>query len=743
MQRRQRTVEKKTVAVIVLILLAVSILMLCSGMEVHASELLDNTINERNEYSKYGLENYQLDFYVDNSWAWLPWNWGEGIGNSVMYGVYMLTNFMWILSNYISQATGYVVQEAFRLDFITDMSDAIGTNIQTLTGVSPAGFSTEGFYPGLLFIFIFIIGLYVAYVGVLKRETSKAVSALVHFFVVFLVSTIFIAYAPTYIGKINEFSTDVSNGALRAGTSMTLPDAEQVDRDSTDLLRDSLFMIQVKQPWMILQYGTTDIEESRSEGLLKKSPDGINVSGEEGDNTSREDVVKKEIEEFENTYMTTPKVATRLGMVFFIFIFNLIISIFVFLLSGMMILSQVLFIVYAMYLPISLLLSMLPTYSGLAKRAVEKFFNTIMHRAGIILIVTVAFSISTMFYSLTDGYPFLMIAFLQIVTFAGIFMKMNDIMSLFGLQGNDAEQVGRRLLMRPRMAARRMQRRVMRGTRQALRTGAAGAVGGFVGARVASGKNAGGGTTNKRSGGNSRRGENGQSVKNTADQNPKTTKHNQKSSLGQRAGKKVGELVDMPNKIKSSIRSAGEKVKTMPTNARYSAYAGKKRLRKNLEDFKESATSVRAENQDNRAERRETRRREVDGKRNALKRHQTVREGAKRHKKTDAGWQVNADTVRRNARRVVERSTRGKNDNRVVNAREAEPKTNREKGGREHNERAETVRQGETRQKTGSGKRERGTADKAAGRGEKRKRSPESNNSRRRSLGRSSKGRTV
>ena len=36
--------------------------------------LVDDTVNADNLYSKYPLSNYQLDFYVDNSWSGLPCN---------------------------------------------------------------------------------------------------------------------------------------------------------------------------------------------------------------------------------------------------------------------------------------------------------------------------------------------------------------------------------------------------------------------------------------------------------------------------------------------------------------------------------------------------------------------------------------------------------------------------------------------------------------------------------------------
>lgn len=461
-----------TLAVILGVLVFLSI----TGTVAHAAGLVDNTVSDANAYSKYPLENYQLDFYVDSGWDWLPWNWLDGIGKSIQYGLYAITNFVWTVSLYISNATGYVVQEAYKLDFISDTANAIGKNIQTLAGVTQSGFSSEGFYVGFLLILILVMGIYVAYTGLIKRETTKAVHAVINFLVVFILSASFIAYAPNYISKINDFSADISSSALSLGTKIVLPDSNSKGKDSVDLIRDSLFSIQVKQPWLLLQYGESDIETlgtDRVESLLSASPD----------TDDREDVVVGEIEDRDNANLSVTKTMSRLGTVVFLFIFNIGISIFVFLLTGMMIFSQVLFIIYAMFLPISFILSMIPTYEGMAKKALTKLFNTIMLRAGITLIITTAFSISTMFYSISSGYPFFMVAFLQIVTFAGIYMKLGDLMSMFSLQANDTQQVGRRIMRRPYMFLNRRARRL---ERKIGRTVAAGAAGGVAGAAAAS-----------------------------------------------------------------------------------------------------------------------------------------------------------------------------------------------------------------------------------------------------------------
>lgn len=573
-----------TLAVILGVLVFLSI----TGTVAHAAGLVDNTVSDANAYSKYPLENYQLDFYVDSSWDWLPWNWLNGIGKSIQYGLYAITNFVWTVSLYISNATGYVVQEAYKLDFISDTASSIGKNIQTLAGVTSSGFSSEGFYVGFLLILILVMGIYVAYTGLIKRETTKAVHAVINFLVVFILSASFIAYAPNYISKINDFSADISSSALSLGTKIVLPDSNSKGKDSVDLIRDSLFSIQVKQPWLLLQYGESDIETlgaDRVESLLSASPD----------TDDREDVVVDEIEDRDNANLSVTKTMSRLGTVVFLFIFNIGISIFVFLLTGMMIFSQVLFIIYAMFLPVSFILSMIPTYEGMAKKALTKLFNTIMLRAGITLIITTAFSISTMFYSISSGYPFFMVAFLQIVTFAGIYMKLGDLMSMFSLQANDTQQVGRRIMRRPYMFLNRRARRL---ERKIGRTVAAGAAGGVAGAAIAS---------------NSRKADTENHSRPNHD-----TQSSDTSSLGKRAGAKVGAVLDSKDRIKDKAQSVKQQVKDIPTQAQYAVHSGVSQIQENVSDFKRGIVEEKATRKQGRAEKQDKHRQTVAEKRMEL-----------------------------------------------------------------------------------------------------------------------------
>ena len=593
---------KMALFVVALSLILLSLL----GTVAHATGLVDDTINAENLYSKYPLSNYQLDFYVDNSWSWLPWNWLDGIGKSVQYGLYCITNFVWTISLYLSNATGYVVQETYKLDFINDMADSIGKSIQTLAGVTQNGFSSSGFYVGFLLLIILVVGLYVAYTGLIKRETSKALHAVINFVVVFVLSASFIAYAPDYIKKINEFSSDISTASLDLGTKIMLPNSDSEGKDSVDLIRDSLFSIQVEQPWLLLQFGNSNTEEigaDRVEALVSASP-------EDEDGKTREEVVKTEIEDNDNNNLTIPQVVNRLGMVFFLLFFNLGITIFVFLLTGMMLFSQILFIIFAMFLPISFLLSMIPSYESMAKQAIVRVFNTIMTRAGITLIVTVAFSISSMFYNISKDYPFFMVAFLQIVCFAGIFIKLGDLMNMFSLNAGDSQNMGRRIFRRPylfmRHRARRMEHRIARAVSAG---GISGGVAGAVAGSAVAGKRA--------------------ERKNTAS---KENRGNTTSSMGQRAGSKVGAVLDTKNKVKDKANAVKENIKDMPTQTAYAVYSTKEKAKSSVSDFKRGMVQEQQSRQSGRLERQAQHRQSIADKRIELQKAQEARQA---QRKTD------------------------------------------------------------------------------------------------------------
>lgn len=568
------------------------VLVLAGGQPVHAAGLVDDQSGGSNEYSKYPLSHYQLDYFVDTSWDWLPWNWGDGIGKSVSYGLYAITNFLWTLSVYLSNAAGYLIQQAYSLDFIKDTSDAIGKNMQLLAGVSKDGFTTDGFYPGLLLMITLVVGIYVAYTGIIKRETSKAISAIVNFVVIFITSASFIAYAPDYVSKINEFSSDISTSALNTGSKMIMGTDTATDKSGVDAIRDTLFEIQVKQPWTLLQFGDSDADnvgKDRVNTLMKTDP-----FGDKG--KTRTDVVKAEIEDNDNENLSPTMTINRLGTTTFVVLFNIAITLFVFFLTAMMLFSQILFIIYATFLPVSFLLAMLPSFNGLMKQNIMKLFNTIMTRVGVTLVITMAFSLSAMVYGLSATSPFFLVAFLQVTIFAGIWMKLGDLMGMMQLHSSDAQQ-----------GAQRFSRRGNRMLRQFVGS----AMGGAMAGRFLSrgyGKGRGMPQTPQLPAGTQRE----QTADATKPQQPKKPR-------SQRLGEKLADVSDVGNRFKDKTKRGLNQVKDAPTNVLYGLHRGKQLTKEAAETAKDSFKGRREANQQERDKQLEQRRKQMQERRLAIK----------------------------------------------------------------------------------------------------------------------------
>lgn len=623
--KRLQKPRKQILSAFLVCMLLTGLFLSAANMEVAAaSGLVDETIDAGNLYSQYRWDNYQIDFYVDTSWDWLPWNWMDRIDNKISSVFYGISDGIWLISVLLSSGTGYIVQQTYSLDFIGDMADDIGKNIQILAGMNTGSkkFNADGFYTWLLLFIVLIVGGYMAYAGLIKRKTTEAVSAAVNMLVIFLLTAAFIAYAPQYIKNINDFSADLSNGVLELGAKLVMPGNDEMGVKATDKIRNNLFAIQVYKPWLLLQFGTTDetaieseriaagVDGDRIKSILSVSP--VTNFGED-----RQTAVKTDIETYKNVNMTVTNVAGRFGTVILIGFLNLIISIFVVIMCGLVIFTQLLFIIFALYLPLNFILSMLPTYNGLLKKAVLKLFNTILMRAGLTLLITIAFSLSAMIYSMSGDYPFLMVAFLQIVVFVGTYLKMDEILSMVALgdggsnkRGRFLKSMGRYMVMRKLFG-----RRYYSGGRRAAVSRNAGAGNGTDGG---TGGNTGDGSkdTAAPSGGNdsqkapshtnnsnnkpvrepARTNENVNGTENNgASENERTTVSygSKTQSAGTKAGKRVGMVMDSGKRLKERFGMVKDNVKNTPTEIKYQAGLHRKAIDRNVKDFKESIAGER------------------------------------------------------------------------------------------------------------------------------------------------------
>ena len=246
----------------IVIFLIVVILSSIFSVPVSAAELNEKIEDNGLPYTQYDSALYYLDYHGNSNGLF---------DSSIMTNVFC--NSIWVMSNAISNFTGTVVKESYDLELVKTFAEDAGKNIQTISGISSLGIDENGLFLSSLFLIVLIVGIYIVYNGLIKHSSSKVVSAIFNFVVIFLLSVAFIGSAPNLILKAAEFSTDLNEVVLSAGSKIAFGEIESANVEETELIANNLWNIQVKQPWLILQFGTTDVSEERISNILDSELD--------------------------------------------------------------------------------------------------------------------------------------------------------------------------------------------------------------------------------------------------------------------------------------------------------------------------------------------------------------------------------------------------------------------------------------------------------------------------------------
>lgn len=414
-------------AAVLLGVLLLGTFVLLKGQNVSAA-WVEQTIDQQSEYSKFPLENYALDISGDGGFL-------SDVGMSIMN---FLANALFWISNMLSYFCGWVMGEAYQLDFLGSAIDSIAQNIHIIAGVDARGFRSHGLLPSLAPLLILLAGGYFVWVGVFRRKTAQAAVNLASFVMIFVLGMGVIAYAGGYMTMINNFQREFNAEVMEVSSMITLGGSEEEGTDMVDQMRDNLFLIMVRNPYLMFQYGTSDEETigtERVEELLRLEP------GSE----ERQEIVDEEVEDLENAYMGSGHLAERFGMCLVVLLVNLVIGGSVLLFAAMLIMAQVLFVLYMSFFPVALVFSMFPNSGNRLRKILGQCLNTILMRPAISLILTVVLSISMLCYRLGGASNYLWAAFLQGVTFIVAFWKTGEFLGYMQI-GN--QQQSDRTIMR-------------------------------------------------------------------------------------------------------------------------------------------------------------------------------------------------------------------------------------------------------------------------------------------------------
>ena len=428
--------SKKRLRICFFVVFAISLFVLLTGIVANAEGILPQEVVKDSKllYQKYPLLNYELDFKYYTS---------DGIGGAVGDTVeapinatlFAILSMLWFFSLGIYQIGAFLIGQAYEFDFLSQVIGKLGDSISKLLGVTKNGFAKEGFFPSLLIFTILIMGAYVLIMGIYKRKFSQAYSMVINYVLVFVMVVVFALGGETYTKQIHEVSNSVNESVLELGQNLVTSGSGKKEGTPSERVKDILFQIQVRNPWIMLQFGEPQLDEN----LVKRAKELEKVNPYK-DEDKREDLVKKEVDEEGNRYLSGDKLPERMGMALIFLLVNIGITFFVSVLAVLLILAQVLFVFFSLFLPINFIVGLLPGKSQVAYRGIISVFSYMFLQIGVSFILMITFSSSQLIFDLSSKTPLFFTMILQLVLFIGVYMNLGSIGEKLG-GGNAIRQV--------------------------------------------------------------------------------------------------------------------------------------------------------------------------------------------------------------------------------------------------------------------------------------------------------------
>lgn len=399
---------------------------------VHADTIEDHLIPRDSKtyegqvplkYNQYDNSRYQMDLYLDESQN--PFNLSGKISDSV-YAWYHdhVMNGIWMFHLVLFQFVMKVVYEAFQLDFISSIIVEISAAIQSVAGFDQGGFRANGVWPSLVILIITVVGSWAAYVGMVKRETSRAFSGLLSMILIFALSLGFFARSDKILTLFNGWSRDLQTNILNASTNIISPGSNYTQNEGIAAIHNQMFDVMVYRPYLFLQYGTGDeskIGAERIHGLLQ-----LEYGSEERNKES-----EKEVKNYGNTMMSKEGMKSRGWFIGLLFFANLVLSFMMLLMAAAIILYQVVFIALVLFAPVPLLIALVPSWQQTAFNWAMKCLHALLMKVGFALLMTIIFAISTILYKSIsmDSHGYLFVLGMQILCYMGIWLKRKELFS--------------------------------------------------------------------------------------------------------------------------------------------------------------------------------------------------------------------------------------------------------------------------------------------------------------------------
>ncbi|OJE20979.1 hypothetical protein A9490_07970 [Bacillus thuringiensis] len=383
--------------------------------------LIDDIIpknKEKLKYEEYPPSSYGIDVYTPEGGfgeSLKFWKWKDNIKEQIVATIFILISIGWSVNLAISSFVTSLVGQSMSLNIVADVGDKLGDVISKAAGFN--GSWGNGIYSELIGLMLALLACWVIWVGFVQRRQSEMLGGLLKALGILVFTLGFFANSSYIIKGLNTFSEQVNKTVL--DSTQSISGASEGYSSGVDSITDLTHTLLIKQPYTLLQFGTTDMKKIGDERIKKM----LTTT----DPDERKALLKDEVEVQKNQTLSLDATFERGALVLLLGAINLPLWIVLGLCSMAMLFYQLMFIIVALMSPVMLLMALVPAWTGTAKRFLSELFRTLLMKVAIGFLITLMFWVSSILFSATNKYGYLVVAALQVLSFLGVWLYRKTI----------------------------------------------------------------------------------------------------------------------------------------------------------------------------------------------------------------------------------------------------------------------------------------------------------------------------
>ncbi|MED3447746.1 hypothetical protein P4483_28150 [Bacillus thuringiensis] len=383
--------------------------------------LIDDIIpknKEKLKYEEYPPSSYGIDIYTPEGGfgeSLKFWKWGDKVKEQMVAVLFSLISIGWTINLGVSTFVTSMVGQSMSLNIVADVGDKLGDVISKAAGFN--GSWGNGIYSELIGLMLALLACWVIWVGFVQRRQSEMLGGLLKALGILVFTLGFFANSSYIIKGLNTFSEQVNKTVL--DSTQSINGASEGYSSGVDSITDLTHTLLIKQPYTLLQFGTTDMKKIGDE-RIKKMLTTTNAD-------ERQKLLEHEVKDENNKILVLDATFERGALVLLLFLINGPLWVVLGLCSMAMLFYQLMFIIVALMSPVMLLMALVPAWTGTAKRFLSELFRTLLMKVAIGFLITLMFWVSSILFSATDKYGYLVVAALQVLSFLGVWLYRKTI----------------------------------------------------------------------------------------------------------------------------------------------------------------------------------------------------------------------------------------------------------------------------------------------------------------------------